>query len=189
MERRALRVEVAIDGAQRRMKELRRRERQLITLRRRSRLPWAAPIQPLAGAPGAAELLVQIIGNPGSQCTRPRLVRGDQPLAGRLDEEHLRGVEEEVGGVGLLGDARGFRGGGGGSGGSQRQKRGGRDYCCSAHGGDKRAPGDFVHDGLHLLCAEYTTLDRFFDLSGSAVASSKSVSAGHGATDSGRLRQ
>src|ERR1700686_3603992 len=99
MERRAVRVEVAVDGAQRRMKEFRRRERQLIALRRRSRLPWAASIQPLARSPRAAQLLVEIIGNPGAQCSRPRLVRGDQPLAGGLDKEHLRGVEEEVGGL------------------------------------------------------------------------------------------
>src|SRR6266851_4616681 len=169
MERRAMRVEVAIDGAQRRMKELRRRERQLIALSRRSRLPWAASIQPLARAPRAAQLLIEIIGNPGTQCTRPRLIRGDQPFAGRLDKEHFGGVEEEVGRLGRLGNVRGFRRGRG-SVSSQWQKRAGWDDGRSAHGGDKRAPGDFVHDWPPLLCAEYTTLGRAFDLYKNAVA-------------------
>src|SRR5258707_3350914 len=163
MERRAVSVEVAIDGAQRRMKELRRRERQLIALRRRSLLPWAASIQPLARAPRAAQLLIEIIGNPGTHCAGPGLVGGDQPLAGRLDKQHFGGVEEEVSRLGRLGDVRGFRRGSR-RGSGQWQKRAGWDDGRSAHGGDKRAPGDFVHDWPPLLCAEYTTLDRAFDL-------------------------
>src|SRR5882724_12301600 len=108
MEWRAMRAEFAIDGAERRMKEFRRCERQLITLGRCSRLPWTASIQPLARAPGAAQLLIEIVGNPGAQSTRPRLVRRDQPLARGLDEEHLRGIEEEIGRLGLLGGVRSF---------------------------------------------------------------------------------
>src|SRR5258708_38412854 len=120
MERRAVSVEVAIDGAQRRMKELRRRERQLIALRRRSLLPWAASIQPLARAPRAAQLLIEIIGNPGTHCAGPGLVGGDQPLAGRLDKQHLGGVEQEGGRLGGLGNVRDVRGGNGTSTGWKR---------------------------------------------------------------------
>src|ERR1700730_5547604 len=108
MEWRAMRIEVAIDGAQRRMKQLCRREWQLITLTRRSRLPWAASIQPLARAPRAAQLLVEVVGNPRTQCTRSGLIRGDQPLAGCLKEGPRGGVEKEVGRLGRLGDVRGF---------------------------------------------------------------------------------
>src|SRR5258708_25357366 len=100
MERRAVSVEVAIDGAQRRMKELRRRERQLIALRRRSLLPWAASIQPLARAPRAAQLLIEIIGNPGTHCAGPGLIGGDQALAVRLHKQLLGVVVEQVSPIG-----------------------------------------------------------------------------------------
>src|ERR1700722_9114013 len=97
VERRAMRVEIAIDGTQRGMEELGRRERQLITLRRRSRLPRTASIQPLARTPSAAQLLIEIVGDPGRERARPRLIRGDQPLTSCLDEEYFPGIEEEVG--------------------------------------------------------------------------------------------
>src|SRR5258706_9544827 len=141
MERRAMRAELAIDGSEGRMKEFRRRERQLITLARCSRLPWTASIQPLARAPGSAQLLIEIVGNPGAQSTRPRLVRRDQPLAGSLDEEHLRGIEEEIGRLGWLGHAGSFRRRR--ESGSMRNRckqRGGGDDSRSADGGHKRTP-------------------------------------------------
>jgi hypothetical protein len=54
-----------VDRAERVTKELCRRERQLITLRRRTRLPGAAAIQAFTGAPRAAELLVDVVGDTG----------------------------------------------------------------------------------------------------------------------------
>ena len=79
---------VAADGAQAGVKKLAGREGQLITLRRRSRLPWTAAVQPLTRAPRTAQLLIEIIGNPSAEGSRSHLVRRYQPLARGLDEKH-----------------------------------------------------------------------------------------------------
>src|ERR1700722_16844058 len=104
-----MRVEVAIEGTQRGMEEFCRRERQLVTLRRRSRLPRTASIQPLARTPCATQLFIEVVGNPGRECARPRLIRGDQPLTGCLYEEYFLGIKKEVGCLGGLWGVRGLR--------------------------------------------------------------------------------
>src|SRR5277367_1352983 len=89
-------LQVAIDGAECRMEQFRRRERQLVALTRCSRLPRAAAIQSLSRTPGAAKLLIEVVRNACAQCTRPRLIRRDQPLAGGFYKEHLFGIEKEI---------------------------------------------------------------------------------------------
>jgi hypothetical protein len=69
----------------------------LITLRRRTRLPGAAAIQAFTGAPGAAELLVDVVGDTGLPGARTGFIRRDQPCDGGFDEGRFGGVEENVG--------------------------------------------------------------------------------------------
>src|ERR1700733_2435167 len=99
----AARLELPMNGAQCRMKEFRRRERQLVSLGRSSGRPRPASVQPLPGAPCAAELPVEKVANTGVDGARSRLIRRDQTLAGGLDEEHFLGIEEQVGGLGRRG--------------------------------------------------------------------------------------
>src|SRR3984957_2060770 len=113
-------IQVAADGAQTGVEKLAGREGQLITLRRRSRLPWTAAVQPLARAPCTAQLLIEIIGNASIESSGSQLVHRYQPLARCLDEEHLIGIEEKINRFARCRVARRFCGGcrgGGGPGG------------------------------------------------------------------------
>src|ERR1700732_4356635 len=144
MEGRLVRLQVAADGAQAGVKKLAGREGQLITLRRRSRLPWTAAVQPLARAPCTAQLLIEIIGNRGPEGSRSQLVRRYQPLARCLDEEHFIGIEEKINGFARCRVARRFCGGWRSRGGGGQQ-RCGRNHTRSADRGDKGSPCDFGH--------------------------------------------
>src|SRR3984957_13925859 len=142
-----IRVQVAADGAQAGVKKLAGREGQLITLRRRSRLPWTAAVQTLTRAPRTAQLLIEIIGNPGPEGSRSQLVRRYQPLARGLDEKHLIGIEEKINRFARCRVARRFCGGcrvSGRRGGGCHQRGGGNHTRC-ADRGDKGTACDFGH--------------------------------------------
>src|SRR6185503_2012070 len=85
-----------VDGADRVAEQLSRRERQLIALARRSRLPRTAAVEPLAGAPRAAELLVDVIRHARFERARSGLVLRNQSSDRGFDERGFRRIEVHI---------------------------------------------------------------------------------------------
>src|SRR5215475_13860127 len=96
MKARSALVEIILNRAQRSMEQLARSKGQLISLRRRSRLPGSAAIQTLACAPCPGPLLVEVVGHPCSQCAGARFVGRNEALAGGFDKLGLNDIEEQV---------------------------------------------------------------------------------------------
>ena len=79
------------------MEEFGRREGQLVALARRTRLPRTAAVEPLARAPGAGQLLVDVVRNAGFECARPIGRRRESDARRRLDERGFLVVEKQIG--------------------------------------------------------------------------------------------
>src|ERR1700692_1573470 len=96
--------------------ELRRRQRQLVTLARAALFPRSLHVQPLALAPGAGERAVDVNVDAEIGALRADLVRRDHVIHQRLDEGGLVEIEKGVAGGLRCGDRRlwgrlGFAGG------------------------------------------------------------------------------
>src|SRR5262249_2050983 len=90
-------LELGVDRRNRGAEQFGRREGQLVALAWRTLLPRPAAIETFAGAPGAAELLVDVVRDPRFARTRPLIVGRNQARNRCLDEGRLVAVEEEVG--------------------------------------------------------------------------------------------
>src|SRR5438132_568387 len=86
--------ELFVDCGQRGSEQFRRREGKLVTLTWRPRLPGTAAIQPLARAPRATELLVDVVWNASLERPGPLFILWDQPRNRGLDEGGFFIVEE-----------------------------------------------------------------------------------------------
>ena len=64
--------------------KIRRRERELIALRRSALAPWPTAIEALARSPCTAQLLVDVRGHARFDCAGPRLIGRDEPLGSSL---------------------------------------------------------------------------------------------------------
>src|SRR6202035_741198 len=149
-----------VDRRECRVEELGRRERQLVALAWRTLLPWAAAVKPFARAPGARQLLVDIVRHGGFERARPFSVGGDQPRDCGFDEGGFLGVEKDVGRwrrPRRLGGARRGRRGMCRSvvalGLCDVERKGGRQHRCADGAGrlDERCARQFGH-GSFLGC-------------------------------------
>src|SRR5262249_12014984 len=91
---RRLGLELRIDRSERSPVEFGGREGELVALARSAGLPGAAAVKPLASAPRAIQLLVNIIRNASFESARPFVVRWDKTRNRSLDEGCFFGVEE-----------------------------------------------------------------------------------------------
>src|SRR5882724_3410229 len=88
--------QLLVDRRERRVEELGGCERQLIALAWRALLPRAAAVESFAPAPGAGQLLVDVVRHGGFERARPLFIDRDQPRGGSVDEGGFLRAEKDI---------------------------------------------------------------------------------------------